>query len=68
MKALYISIHSPRMGRDVHPARPGAWHYQFQSTLPAWGETIVKDDALSIHQYFNPLSPHGERQWLPGSR
>ena len=49
-----ISIHSPRMGRDVHPARPGAWHYQFQSTLPAWGETRLmrysfRQAAISIH-------------------
>mgnify|MGYP007066921850 CR=1 FL=1 len=33
----------------------------FQSTLPAWGETIGIMDVLSLSSYFNPLSPHGER-------
>ena len=38
--AINISIHSPRMGRDQIrcPARPPS--SPFQSTLPAWGETL----------------------------
>ena len=35
----FISIHSPRMGRDEKIQRlRNEWHV-FQSTLPAWGET-----------------------------
>ena len=34
-----ISIHSPRMGRDIKAVRKAAGLNQFQSTLPAWGET-----------------------------
>ena len=34
----------------------------FQSTLPAWGETIGAGGLCDGGQYFNPLSPHGERR------
>ena len=57
-----ISIHSPRMGRD--PGRTVTiLHYQrsFQSTLPAWGETIHGSVIMCCTSNFNPLSPHGER-------
>ena len=70
------------MGRDpIAPFR--ATPAVFQSTLPAWGETVltvqvVQGAHISIHSprmgrdwsrcrrpsapnYFNPLSPHGER-------
>ena len=101
----FISIHSPRMGRDggyitfprvkknFNPLSPHGERHRpwpgirpprpFQSTLPAWGETgeALGEPTLwhiSIHsprmgrdrraamrqakrQYFNPLSPHGER-------
>ena len=36
-----ISIHSPRMGRDSAPSAC-RWSTRFQSTLPAWGETVTK--------------------------
>ena len=40
-KRLYqgISIHSPRMGRDVSGKANVRISLIFQSTLPAWGET-----------------------------
>ena len=59
----YISIHSPRMGRD--PASPFSFfaYIIFQSTLPAWGETIGAGGLCDGGQYFNPLSPHGERRY-----
>ncbi len=49
-----ISIHSPRMGRDVSIAALAWCHVQFQSTLPAWGETRprkkdISDTMISIH-------------------
>ena len=34
---------------------------EFQSTLPAWGETGLDPAPHHRHQHFNPLSPHGER-------
>ena len=34
-----ISIHSPRMGRDGKSTWSFNYMYEFQSTLPAWGET-----------------------------
>ena len=37
--ANYISIHSPRMGRDEVFAGGNPVFNAFQSTLPAWGET-----------------------------
>ena len=36
----------------------------FQSTLPAWGETIIGTCHVCNIVYFNPLSPHGERRRL----
>ena len=36
---LMISIHSPRMGRDLRTGPWRRWRWRFQSTLPAWGET-----------------------------
>ena len=50
------------MGRD------GKWFWellpatQFQSTLPAWGETLQDLTEDQKAQDFNPLSPHGERR------
>ena len=34
---------------------------EFQSTLPAWGETISAGGREAQRRNFNPLSPHGER-------
>ena len=33
----------------------------FQSTLPAWGATLLASASLSRSTYFNPRSPRGER-------
>ena len=49
-----ISIHSPRMGRDVAYGVGKATGEGFQSTLPAWGETAQrcksdKNQKISIH-------------------
>ena len=63
--AQKISIHSPRMGRDWRWRKPLKSPWRFQSTLPAWGETCGEHRAGQEGVYFNPLSPHGERQYLP---
>ncbi len=55
-----ISIHSPRMGRDRIFLQSGRF-VTFQSTLPAWGETLLCFGLSVPAFYFNPLSPHGER-------
>ena len=57
----YISIHSPRMGRDRRKGVCAALRLEFQSTLPAWGETAYLEGGGESGKYFNPLSPHGER-------
>ena len=57
-----ISIHAPRTGSD---ARSGMYHVPenlFQSTLPARGATCKPVSAELCDLYFNPRSPHGERQ------
>ena len=52
--AAEISIHSPRMGRDMTHDQKLAALVKFQSTLPAWGETTDKSAEegnrnISIH-------------------
>ena len=49
-----ISIHSPRMGRDAPSKSPVNAANEFQSTLPAWGETaqtgaFTAQFCISIH-------------------
>ena len=59
----FISIHSPRMGRDAHSCTTMESESEFQSTLPAWGETAFGDGCSVLEcSDFNPLSPHGERR------
>ena len=57
-----ISIHSPRTGRDGAPLVMDFMMSEFQSTLPAWGETSCWRRRNQGQSHFNPLSPHGERQ------
>ena len=56
-----ISIHSPRMGRDLHwlhyrTARPISIH------SPRMGRDVQLPSRFCTLLYFNPLSPHGERR------
>ena len=49
-----ISIHSPRMGRDIAAEEIQKAVKRFQSTLPAWGETACQPKSgqargISIH-------------------
>ena len=57
-----ISIHSPRMGRDLPEWTIRCDRFGFQSTLPAWGETGPCRPGSLQAADFNPLSPHGERR------
>ena len=54
LRRMAISIHSPRMGRDMTHDQKLAALVKFQSTLPAWGETTDKSAEegnrnISIH-------------------
>ena len=44
-----ISIHSPRMGRDAAYADQAKRDGKFQSTLPAWGETVYLDVTAPLY-------------------
>ena len=50
------------MGRDAKRVIVVKLGMQFQSTLPAWGETRPIWTSAKRGPNFNPLSPHGERQ------
>ena len=52
---------SPHGERLILPAQL-LIHQQFQSTLPAWGETVLRCIGGIFQRNFNPLSPHGERR------
>ena len=60
-----ISIHAPRMGSDNKHSHSNCFTCIFQSTLPAWGATLLIDTTLFRKDNFNPRSPHGERQATP---
>ena len=62
-----ISIHSPRMGRDIASIVESVYKSAFQSTLPVWGETVLDTMARVMEVYFNPLSPYGERPACDGA-
>ena len=57
-----ISIHSPLTGRDLGEVEKRVREKIFQSTLPSRGETFALTTTRLVSCYFNPLSPHGERQ------
>ena len=57
-----ISIHAPRTGSDPLAACAAVPIPAFQSTLPARGATWLTIPPLITTAYFNPRSPHGERQ------
>ena len=59
---LSISIHAPRTGSDNRPADKRCNQLRFQSTLPARGATHRLEHSAQRGHYFNPRSPHGERQ------
>ena len=50
----------PAWGETIFGVTAGSFN-TFQSTLPAWGETSTHIPSRQSPQYFNPLSPHGER-------
>ena len=52
-----LSPHGERLATGNLMADAG----QFQSTLPAWGETHRRRRTYYYGLHFNPLSPHGER-------
>ena len=57
-----ISIHAPRTGSDTKRRSCLRILLIFQSTLPARGATLPLITLYIHFAYFNPRSPHGERQ------
>ena len=57
-----ISIHAPRTGSDHSRLIMYIDSWLFQSTLPARGATRGTVRYNLLRRYFNPRSPHGERQ------
>ena len=55
-----ISIHSPRMGRDLRPAGSGEHGDDFNPLSPHGERHAIAGPLMRCH-HFNPLSPHGER-------
>ena len=55
-----ISIHPPRVGRDLWAQYKTEIKDLFQSTLPVWGGTGRRYGAVVRDFYFNPPSPCGE--------
>ena len=63
---LAISIHSPRMGRDGAGVRLAVQPLQFQSTLPAWGETLAEEISAYDDKFQSTLPAWGETNWESG--
>ena len=64
---MVISIHAPRMGSDGQIIDLHVFKTGFQSTLPGWGATVLRDVHLMVSAHFNPRSPDGERLMPPNS-
>ena len=58
----HISIHAPRMGRDVTRKGVRRLTEKFQSTRPAWGATLISIPYFTPARNFNPRAPHGARR------
>ena len=59
-----ISIHSPHAGRDSRSTFCGSPRMKFQSTLPAWGETVAAP-ALGLATGISIHSPRMGRDTPP---
>ena len=56
-----ISIHAPRVGRDLTHFSQVVYDFLFQSTRPVWGATDLTGNFRRQVPDFNPRSPCGER-------
>ena len=59
---LDISIHSPRMGRDLDGVEALRRLTEYFNPLSPHGERLGACEYAIWNGYFNPLSPHGERR------
>ena len=62
IKCHVISIHAPLTGSDSEAAKGRERFDRFQSTLPSQGATGHYHVRCMPASYFNPRSPHRERQ------
>ncbi len=58
-----ISIHSPRMGRDLTQVNFFGIIFDISIHSPRMGRDPILMMLNANPDYFNPLSPHGERLW-----
>ena len=58
---LYFNPLAPR-GARRHTCEPFSLSHLFQSTRPAWGETLYSQSHHGLPLYFNPLAPCGARR------
>ena len=56
-----VSIHAPRVGRDLPVSAVRLPLSQFQSTRPAWGATRTLQRQGGCQRCFNPRAPRGAR-------
>ena len=56
---IMISIHTPRVGRDIFLTDAGVITLRFQSTRPVWGVTLIDGLKVGVAVYFNPHAPCG---------
>ena len=60
-RALIISIHAPRAGRDKGSEKEPKPHQTFQSTRPVRGATGSFRTLIRLISNFNPRAPCGAR-------
>ena len=61
VNAFKISIHAPRVGRDIVAAIQLHTLPRFQSTRPVWGATTLAEALREKYDHFNPRAPCGAR-------
>ena len=66
-QAHAISIHAPRVGRDVLYTAQTLTSAQFQSTRPVWDATRSASCTVCASSNFNPRAPCGTRRSCAGS-
>ncbi len=61
-ETIRVSIHAPRVGRDLIADSSLISPQMFQSTRPAWGATLIARRESSTSCGFNPRAPRGARR------
>ena len=59
---MHISTHAPRTGSDDNQRRAARWRKYISTHAPRTGSDTATASIPPNRRYFNPRSPHGERQ------